>query len=245
MPIVQNEPNLTWHLGAAESKCAKQSQFRRESQVSSLKFQAGETCRKPSASSDFKLRTADAAAAGPLVQTKPIPSEGRKSQVLAGKRVMVDWTGTALRRNKANSRRRQPGRSVAGRAGGGPPPGTIVRKKPNLGGRAGHRRAKCAKRTQFFNCGSRIWDCGCREACGLPPGLAGPAAQTKPIGRSQSCETNPICPARPGMGARPRPGGPDGERKAQNEPNSREFSGRLTYFGGKQSYALSEPRQVA
>jgi hypothetical protein len=41
-------------------------------------------------------------ATGLAVQTNPFPSEDRKSQVLAGKRVMVDWTCTGLRRNKAN-----------------------------------------------------------------------------------------------------------------------------------------------
>ena len=37
-----------------------------------------------------------------LCETNSIPSEDRKSQVLAGKRVMVEWTCTGLRRNKAN-----------------------------------------------------------------------------------------------------------------------------------------------
>jgi hypothetical protein len=51
---------------------------------------------------------------------------------------------------------------------------------------------KCAKRTQFFDCGLRILDCGFRKACGPPPGLAGLAVQTNPIGRSRSCKTKPI-----------------------------------------------------
>jgi hypothetical protein len=43
---------------------------------------------------------------------------------------------------------------------------------------------------------SSIGDCGFTEACGLPPGLAGLAVQTKPIARSKMCKTNPICGGR-------------------------------------------------
>jgi hypothetical protein len=72
--IVSNKPNPAGRPEPQRAKCAKQTQFppRRVGG-------ANRSC-----------------------QTKPIPSAGRKSQVLAGKRVMVDWTCTGLRRNKAN-----------------------------------------------------------------------------------------------------------------------------------------------
>ncbi len=47
-----------------------------------------------------------------VVQTKPIAWGHAKRQVLCGKRVMVNWTGKRLRRNKPNSRRCRAGRGL-------------------------------------------------------------------------------------------------------------------------------------
>ncbi len=55
-------------------------------------------------------------------------------------------------------------------------------------------RGKCAKRTQFFDCGLRIADS--RQTYGGTP----PAAYPPPCGR-QMRKTKPISPERPGMGA--------------------------------------------
>jgi hypothetical protein len=71
------------------------------------------------------------------------------------------------------------------------------------------------KQTQFLDCGFRIADWE-RTCCGMPglrpaaSGLRGVVVQTKPIGRSQSCDnaslpgvvpaTNPICPDAPANG---------------------------------------------
>jgi len=78
---------------------------------------------------------------GQSCETKPIPLTGRKSQVLAGTRVMVNWTCIP---DKANSRRRRVGRGRrdVGRGANASnkpnlppaargPAGFIVRKKPN------------------------------------------------------------------------------------------------------------------
>jgi hypothetical protein len=78
-------------------------------------------------------------------QTKPIPSADRRSQVLAGKQVMVDWSYNGPRRNKANSPGRRakqtqfPGGARWDQPGG---PGSNGEASPVTG-------AKHAKQTQF------------------------------------------------------------------------------------------------
>ncbi len=86
--------------------------------------------------------------------------------------------------------------------------------KANLAGRLPPRRAKCAKRTQFF-------DCGLRKAKPICPATAGgtrPAGrgtadvvQTNPISWSEMCETKPIWPVGPDLGG----------QNMRNKPNAR------------------------
>jgi hypothetical protein len=63
-----------------------------------------------------------------------------------------------------------------------------VRNEPNLGWPGDH--AKCAKRTQFSDCGLGT-ELRRDASWGLP--AQGPVVQTNPIGRSELCKTKPIC----------------------------------------------------
>ncbi len=99
-----------------------------------------------------------------------------------------------------------------------------------LGGRG--TRDKCAKRTQFFDCGLRISDCGFRKACGLPPRLrqAYRAKQTQfgpawPGRRARDAKQSQLPPGRSRAGT-PNPRRVDhakqtqfGGRNMRNEPN--------------------------
>jgi hypothetical protein len=78
-------------------------------------------------------------------------------------------------------------------------------KQTQSGGSAGAPEGEICKTNPILRL--RIWDCGFRKACGPPPGLAGPAVQTKPIGWSQSCDNASLPgvvpatdPIRPGLG---------------------------------------------
>jgi hypothetical protein len=85
-----------------------------------------------------------------------------------------------------------PRRCRLGRGHGGGGRGAIVQNEPNLPGRPGPRRAKCAKRTQF-------------------PAASGGTRRRPYLGRL--CETNPISPAGAGLGGR--------RANVQNEANLR------------------------
>ncbi len=65
----------------------------------------------------------------------------------------------------------------------------IMRNKPNSAGRPGPRRAKRAKRSQFFNCGLRISDCGLGTDLRRD---AGPAACRLQPTEAKRRKTNPI-----------------------------------------------------
>ncbi len=66
---------------------------------------------------------------------------------------------------------------------------------------SGERRplkANRAKRTQFFDCGLRILDCGFRKACGPPPECAQPGCTNKPNWAEPIMRNKPNSAGRPG-----------------------------------------------
>jgi hypothetical protein len=101
--------------------------------------------------------------------------------------------------------------------------GRDVPNKAKLG-QAGASGGRCTRvlvarnkaNFSIADCGLRILDCGFREAGGRSSEFARPAVQTNPIGRSQSCETKPICSAPPGGAA----GARDLVANVQNKPDS-------------------------
>jgi len=158
---------------------------------------------------------------GQTCETKPISEEvsSVKCQVLSAA-------------SRASSPRSLPtsdstlGSQTQNSAFGGPfklpaerrPPKANVRNEPNSRqGRAG--RGTNAQNEP--NSSIADWE---RTCCGMPAlrpaasGLRGAVVQTNPIGRSQSCETNPIFPAASG-GTSPQ--GVGRGTNAQNEPNFR------------------------
>jgi hypothetical protein len=141
--------------------CAKQTQFGPVDRESTPVGGAARSRRRPivrnepnSSMADFGFRIADCARQTQLAprtgrwargwslscETKPIPSEGRKSQVLAGKRVMVYYTCMGPRRNKPNScPSADPEISVPGKP--------IVRNEPGFASRDGATGAWDARQT--------------------------------------------------------------------------------------------------
>ncbi len=157
-------------------------------------------------------------------------------------------------------RKTKPNLGRMGHLGAGASARPIVRNEPNFGESRWDRTAKCAKQSQFpagpggtrpqgrgtqgdrakrtqsFDCGSRIADWG--QTCGGIPalrpatfGLRRPVCTNKPNSRSQSCKTKPISggPAgtkgqmrktKPNLGRMGRLGaGASGRPIVRNEPN--------------------------
>jgi hypothetical protein len=136
---------------------------------------------------------------GPNVQNEPNSPAAPAGTRLGGRGVLYKQTQFL--------RYADPEIGVPGRA--------IVRSKPNLAGRAGPRRAKCAKQSQMWarwdiqgtpcqgegnrarqsqspDCGLRILDCGFRKTCVPPSGLARAGCTNKPNWTEPICETKPI-----------------------------------------------------
>jgi hypothetical protein len=119
-------------------------------------------------------------------RTKPIPSAGRKSQVLAGKRAMVDWTCRGLRRNKANRPEPIVRQRLVARCRSG--------NKPNLAPRTGRRGPGGSQACETKPIPGAGWDgaSGTRGNCvkqtQFPP--------CRVAGANRSRKTKPICGGR-------------------------------------------------
>jgi hypothetical protein len=147
-------------------------------------------------------------AQGKCAKQTQLAAERREEQVLYGQRVMVNWTSTGLRRNKANSRRCRGGRRLRGRRRGqsrqtkpipGNRPDRVVgcTNKPNSCHYADPeigvpRRAYCAKQSQLA-------PGRCRARTPNPRRAKGQSCKTKPIwanlppyNRLEWCQTKPI-----------------------------------------------------
>jgi hypothetical protein len=112
--------------------------------------------------------------AGQSCETKPIPPERHEAQVFWGRRLMVNFSCTRPRQNKANfsALRRQ---ARTRQAAAAPLPGAVVRNEANLGAAPGpakysaarRRDTISAKRSQFAQeCQVRS---GKRRVCGTKP----------------------------------------------------------------------------